>query len=52
MRDCRGRLNSYVLPMITSGASSSLMDLIVWDSISWRGGAKALFVLTEYWSAF
>jgi len=52
MRDCRGRRNNYVLRRITSGASSNLMDLTVWDNISWRGGAKALFVLTLYWSAF
>jgi hypothetical protein len=30
------------------GGSSSLMDLTVWDSISWRDGAKALFMLTQY----
>src|SRR5262249_46453849 len=51
MSDCRGRRYNYVLRMITSEASSRLMDLIVWDNISWRGGAKVLFVLTLYWSA-
>jgi hypothetical protein len=34
------------------GASSNLMDLTVLDNISWRGGAKALFGLTQYWSGF